>query len=100
MTDILAFMDKMINQKRAQSSETLWNRQFVIINVITTLAFFAEYMLVTSAATLYAAMDIGVALGSLSIGMITARFDFTAAFLVAAGIVLADLVLFLVLQHD
>lgn len=52
MTDILAFMDKMINQKRAQSSETFWNRQFVIINVITTLAFFAEFMLVTTAATL------------------------------------------------
>ncbi len=48
MTDILAFMDKIINQKRAQSSVTLWNRQFVIINVITTLAFFAEYVLVTT----------------------------------------------------
>jgi len=72
---------------------------FALINIIGMTSA-PESRRGATAATLYAAMDIGVAFGSLTIGMITAHFDFTVAFLVAAGIVLADLVLFQILHHD
>jgi MFS family permease len=51
-------------------------------------------------ATLYAAMDIGIASGSIILGFVAARFGFTATFLVAAAVIVLDLVLFTFLNKE
>ncbi|NCA99659.1 MAG: MFS transporter [Clostridia bacterium] len=72
---------------------------FALINIIGLQSAPKSRRGATSA-TLYAAMDIGVALGSLTIGLIAARFNFTVAFLVVAGVILGDLILFISLHRD
>ena len=49
-------------------------------------------------ATLYAAMDIGVAVGSIVLGVVTTKFGFTVAFIITAIIMLVDLIVFSILN--
>jgi MFS family permease len=72
---------------------------FALINIISMETAPASRRGAANA-TLYAAMDIGVALGSLVIGTVAARFSFTFAFLVAGGIVFLDLFLFLLVHRE
>ena len=51
-------------------------------------------------ATLYAAMDIGIATGSIILGFIAARLGFTATFVTAAAVIILDLILFAFLNRE
>ncbi|MCR6544781.1 MFS transporter [Dehalobacterium formicoaceticum] len=51
-------------------------------------------------ATLFAAMDVGVALGSALMGIITAQFGFTVTFSVAAAMIGLNIIIFLLTQSS
>lgn len=49
-------------------------------------------------ATTYAAMDIGIALGSMILGIVSTQFGFTATFMIAAAMIGVDMILFGILD--
>lgn len=51
-------------------------------------------------ATMFAAMDIGIAIGSQVLGAISAAHGFTITFIIAAGVILLDMVLFSILNRN
>ena len=51
-------------------------------------------------ATLYAAMDIGIAVGSIVLGLVTTKFGFTTAFIITAVMIFIDLVVFSILNKE
>ena len=51
-------------------------------------------------ATLYAAMDIGIALGSIVLGIVTTKFGFTVAFIITAVMMLIDIIVFCILHKE
>lgn len=115
MSVILVCMENIKLQNRRLAGNVLWNRHFVIINLITTLAFFAEYVLVTTV-PLYALRfggneaTAGAFMSIISLTALLARpilghlLDSHSRRLVMVlaitGFALADLVLFQILHHD
>lgn len=71
---------------------------FVALNIIVIKSA-PKGRLGASNATVYAAMDIGIASGSCVLGFISAQFGFSAAFLVTAAVILADFLLFAALNR-
>ncbi|MDP4106239.1 MAG: MFS transporter [Bacillota bacterium] len=51
-------------------------------------------------ATMYAAMDIGVAIGSIILGFVSTKFGFTATFIITAVMIFFDLIIFGVLHKE
>jgi MFS family permease len=51
-------------------------------------------------ATIFAAMDIGIAVGSLVLGVISTKFGFTVTFILTASIMLVDIIVFIFLHKE
>jgi MFS family permease len=51
-------------------------------------------------ATMYAAMDIGVAIGSMVLGFVSTRFGFTVTFIIAAAMIFLDMIIFSFLNKE
>lgn len=51
-------------------------------------------------ATIFAAMDIGIAVGSLVLGVISTKFGFTVTFILTASIMLVDIIAFNILHKE
>jgi MFS family permease len=51
-------------------------------------------------ATIFAAMDIGIAVGSLVLGVISTKFGFTVTFILTASIMLVDIIVFSILHKE
>jgi len=76
-----------------------YGSSFAIVNYLGMEAA-PEHRRGAANATLYAAMDIGIALGSIILGLITAQFGFTITFIVAAAIIGWDIILYLLLNIE
>ena len=51
-------------------------------------------------ATIFAAMDIGIAVGSIVLGIISTKFGFTATFIMTAIVILIDIIVFSMLHKE
>ncbi|WP_066251436.1 MFS transporter [Neobacillus drentensis] len=51
-------------------------------------------------ATIFAAMDIGIAVGSIVLGVISTKFGFTVTFILTASIMLVDIIVFSILHKE
>jgi MFS family permease len=51
-------------------------------------------------ATIFAAMDIGIAVGSLVLGVISTKFGFTVTFILTSSIMLVDIIVFSILHKE
>lgn len=51
-------------------------------------------------ATIFAAMDIGVAIGSTVLGLISVKFGFTVTFIVTAAMIFMDLIVFSIMNKE
>ncbi len=72
---------------------------FAVINIIG-MKLAPVHQRGAANATLYAAMDIGIASGSFILGLVAARYGFTATFLIAAAMIVVNLLVFTILNKE
>lgn len=72
---------------------------FAVINIIG-MKLAPVHQRGAANATLYAAMDIGISSGSFILGLVAARYGFTAIFLIAAAMIVVNLLVFTILNKE